>query len=288
MDPSGSHPVIVGVRTSPATATAVRQAAQEAGLRGRSLRVVHAFRWPLFCPPAADGTGYGDPRGDAEHLVRAAVAGAGDAWPGLPVEGDVLDGAPLPTLLALSRRAAVVVLGNERLGRTACLPADSLAVQVAARAACPVMITYTGPRAEGPVIVGLDGSPSSRAALDLALVEGRLRGCPVVGLHAEDPDGAGCAGREAIDRSLASARAGHPDVRVEVRTVPWPADQALIEHSRHARLAVVGVRGWRPTLLGPATQALLHHAGCPVVVTHPSRPDAPRRAGQTRHDATTS
>ncbi|MEJ3748922.1 universal stress protein [Actinomycetes bacterium KLBMP 9797] len=55
----------------------------------------------------------------------------------------------------------------------------------------------------------------------------------------------------------------------------------LIEESRAAQLVVVGGQGDRPTLLGPATQTVLRHAYCPVLVAHARLvPEPARKANQ--------
>ena len=56
---------------------------------------------------------------------------------------------------------------------------------------------------------------------------------------------------------------------VEHRVVHGPTRETLIEASRSAQLMVVGARGrggFTGLLLGSVSQALLHHAQCPVAV----------------------
>jgi len=77
-------PVVVGVDGSQSSLDAVTLAAAEAALRGRSLRIVHAYAWPPVgvglapetAPAALDAC-----RGQAEEIVRAAGEVAGKTAP---------------------------------------------------------------------------------------------------------------------------------------------------------------------------------------------------------------
>ena len=66
-----------------------------------------------------------------------------------------------------------------------------------------------------------------------------------------------------------SARAKYPEVHVVREVVRDSAAKALLRHSEHAQLVVVGSRGrggFRGLVLGSTSQHLLHHATCPVAV----------------------
>jgi len=149
----------------------------------------------------------------------------------------------------------------------------------------------------GTIVVGVDGSPQSLAALRFALSEARVRGDRLVALHAwvlplvEAPgpfllEAPGPARppleqlREelagAAERRLAAALdavAGEADgVAVERRVVEGPAAAVLVEASEGADLLVVGSRGHgglRGALLGSVSQQCVHHARCPVAIVPP-------------------
>lgn len=133
------------------------------------------------------------------------------------------------------------------------------------------------------IVVGVDGSPCSQAALSWAAAEAKLRGAPLVVLYAAVPatvaTWASSAAlpaawadlqRDAGEQVLrdATARVG-ADVPVSTELVPQGPAAALIERSRDTALVVVGSNGrgaLARAVLGSVSTALLHHAKAPVVV----------------------
>jgi len=119
------------------------------------------------------------------------------------------------------------------------------------------------------VAVGIDGSPSSDAALDWAADEAGRRGLPLRILHA-DTGGPGPAagGRELLEAAALQVAGGVPDVTTEL--VPASPADAVLAGSRGAALVAVGVRGVhgeRHVRLGTVASTLVRRAGCPVAVT---------------------
>ncbi|MET7834793.1 universal stress protein [Micromonospora sediminicola] len=283
-----ADPVVVGVDGSATALDAVRVAAREAAFRHRPLRVVHAFIWPLTrapltpAPGAPAGAGL---RNQAERCVAEAVAEAGKVAPDVPVTGVVVDGAPAAVLVAESRRATLMVLGHRGLGGFAGLLIGSVTLQVSARAHCPVLVTRGEARADGPVVVGVDGSAHSGVAVGFAYEEAARRGAPLVVVHAwlyPTPIGPGDvvplvydpeALAEESQRILAEAVAGwserYPDVEVRQRSVRGAPARVLVEQSASAQLVVVGAHGrgaLAGLLLGSVSHAVLHHAHAPLVI----------------------
>ena len=156
----------------------------------------------------------------------------------------------------------------------------------------------------GTIVVGVDGSPGSDAALRWALDEARLRGSKLRVVHAYElpmvalSEGAvGAAGipappvvtREDVERMRTGAEeqargvveralqrvggkaADRPEI--EVAAIAGPAAQTLIEAGRDAELLVLGSRGrggFLGLLLGSVTQQCAHHPPCPVVILPPA------------------
>lgn len=283
--------VVVGVDGSTSGLAAVEVAAREARLRGAELRVVHAFLWPAMHPPPGPlplGPPAGGVRNMVEHLVAEAVERAKTAEPEVTVSHAVMTGEPLAVLGAQSRAAELVVVGSRGMGGFAGLLAGSTAVHLVVHGRCPVLVVREEPRADGAVVLGVDGSAAGEKAVDFAFTEAALHGTGLVAVHAWTERTAPMpAARDALvryrnrpaalaqgeERLLAEALAGHreryPDVTVRQEVVHGGPREALIEASRTARLMVVGARGrggLAGLLLGSVSQAMLHHAHCPVAV----------------------
>ncbi|SBT65991.1 Nucleotide-binding universal stress protein, UspA family [Micromonospora sediminicola] len=283
-----ADPVVVGVDGSATALDAVRVAAREAAFRHRPLRVVHAFIWPLTrapltpAPGAPAGAGL---RNQAERCVAEAVAEAGKVAPDVPVTGVVVDGAPAAVLVEESRRATLMVLGHRGLGGFAGLLIGSVTLQVSARAHCPVLVTRGEARADGPVVVGVDGSAHSGVAVGFAYEEAARRGAPLVVVHAwlyptpigpgdivplvYDPEALAEESRRILAEAVAGWSERYPDVEVRQRSVRGAPARVLVEQSASAQLVVVGAHGrgaLAGLLLGSVSHAVLHHAHAPLVI----------------------
>ncbi|MGV9316865.1 universal stress protein [Streptomyces sp. NPDC003691] len=284
-------PVVVGVDGSASALAAVEIAAREAKQRGVGLEVVHAFIWPALhvsLGPSPAGPPDGGLRNAAEKLLSEAVDRARETEPGIEADGLLITGEPLTVLEARSRKASLVVVGSRGMGGFIGLLVGSTAVHLAAHGRCPVLVVRGEAVDGGPVVVAVDGSPQGDAAVGFAFAEASARGADLVAVHAwntwterggEDPghpqnlvDGIDRM-RDDEERLLAEALAGwrdrYPEVTVHRRLVENRIRQALIEATEQAQLIVVGARGrggFTGLLLGSVSQALLHHAHCPVAV----------------------
>jgi nucleotide-binding universal stress UspA family protein len=139
---------------------------------------------------------------------------------------------------------------------------------------------------DGGVVVGVDDSDNSRAALAAAAEQARLRGCP---LHVVRAWGLANAPKpptwepgyvppfseyeEAVEHWLEGQVRSvlGEDHGLEVRLHPVHAAPAgvLVDASRRADLVVVGARGlggFLGLVLGSVSDQLVRHAHCPVLV----------------------
>ncbi|NYH78368.1 nucleotide-binding universal stress UspA family protein [Actinopolyspora biskrensis] len=138
-----------------------------------------------------------------------------------------------------------------------------------------------------PVLVGLDGSPTSFEAVRWAAREASLRSAPLHVVHADVsasdyvPDTLGTSAPESADetarefvrdwlRSAAEiATAEAPEVVVETGVRTGSARTVLLDESATARIVVVGSRGlgsFSGVILGSVAIALCQHGQCPVAV----------------------
>jgi nucleotide-binding universal stress UspA family protein len=286
--------VVVGVDGSARALLAVEAAAAQAALHRRPLRIVHAMQWPALPVAGPPGTTEAPPMAfqtQAEAALSDAVRLAGKTTPRVDMTSELLIGAPVPILLAESRRAYRVVLGDRGVGGFAGLLTGSVAAQTAAHAACPVVVVRDEDRQTGPVVVGVDGSAASRRALDFAVEEAALRGADLVAVHtwlsppligpagmmplAYDPPPVAAEERRVLAESLAGIAERYPDVVIRRESTPGAAAKVLRDRSRDAQLIVVGSRGrggFAGLLLGSVSQDLIHHAACPVAVVRTAGP----------------
>lgn len=149
----------------------------------------------------------------------------------------------------------------------------------------------SAPDRAATVVVGVDGSPGSRAALEYAMGDAARRGARlrVVAALAEpdywvtewgpvllppssaEVERVGTAARQWI-AEVTAARSQEAQVPIEVSAVPGPAAKALIDAAQDADLLVLGHRGRgrvASTLLGSVGMRCVVDAPCPVTVVRP-------------------
>jgi len=145
-----------------------------------------------------------------------------------------------------------------------------------------------GQQARRLVVVGVDGSDGSSAALEFAMDEAARRGCGVRVVGAIPETGYWAAaygmtpalvgelgkdlekvGREMVDAVVADRGDTLAAVPVDVLAVPGPAAGVLVAQAAEADLLVVGHRGrggFRSTVLGSVGLQCVLHAPSPVTV----------------------
>ncbi|WP_327117483.1 universal stress protein [Nocardia sp. NBC_01730] len=290
-----SAAVVVGVDGSEASDLAVRWAAETAAQRGRRLHIVHGLDlavaravlgvYDLMVPAVIDTIR----RQGADHVATARRL-AYDVDQGLTVETEVCEDHPAKLLIERSAAANLVVIGASGEGGTISHLGGTLLAVVSHGHGPVVVVRDTGTeyqtRCVGRVVVGVDGSEISEAAVGAAFAEASDRRAQLVAVYAWSdlpygrfaglpntiPDrGVAAEAQSILAEQLAGWQEKYPDVDVMRKAYLSGPRHHLIEWSRSAQLLVVGSRGrggFRGQLLGSTGNALIQRAHCPVMVVH--------------------
>lgn len=272
--------VVVGFDGSVPSEQAVRWAAARARRLRLALEVVQAVPlWPYDVRSRTDHAAAA--RATAQDAVDALVQPVRAAGADLEVRTVVELCSPASLLLDRAVDAESVVLGSRGGGGFPRLHLGSVAGQVAAHAPCSVVVVRE--RARTGVVVGVDGSAASDAAVAFAFEEASAHGEVLTAVHAWLPVYAGLGdlpyyddfrpADEEDEELLAERVAGwceqYPDVVVRRKVLSLHPVPALLEASTDARLLVVGSHGrsgLQHLLLGSTSRSLLHAARCTVAV----------------------
>lgn len=286
-----SAAVVVGVDGSPASDLAVRWAAEVAAQRGRGLLLAHGMNaaparsmlvaYRPMVPEAIETL-----RAHGEAVLTDARRIAREVDPNLPVETHLSEDGPAALLIELSEDAYLVALGSRPGGTLAHMGSTTLSVAAHGHGNI-VAVRETDGRHNGPVVVGVDGSRVSDAAVASAFAEAAERKADLVAVHTwsdlvfaeyastamiEIPVADLTSAEQAVlAERLAGRQERYPEVTVHRRVYPSSPRQHLLEWSETAQLVVVGSRGrggFRSLLLGSTSHALVQRARCPVMVTH--------------------
>ncbi len=219
---------------------------------------------------------------DAAGLLEQAQKTLADAGVGHVIveqrSGHVVD-----ELLRAAASASTLVVGSSGHGRLGEALLGSVSQHLARHATCPVVVVREARNSRaGRIVVGVDGSHTSLAALDYACRRAESTHETVVAIHAwhvrapstdvwsEHPRSIDSGEHELLlAESTAGVQEDHPDVRLEREVVAVSPAQCLVDASAGASLVVVGSRGlgfFSGMLLGSVSQAVLHGASCPVAV----------------------
>lgn len=147
-----------------------------------------------------------------------------------------------------------------------------------------------------PIVVGVDGSPASRVAVDWAARDAAMREVPLKLVHVLNPPVVMAfpdvpmppgfvewqeeESRTLLESAVKTAEEAVAGSRVEISSdmIAGPSVPSLVDLSTEAQLIVVGSRG-RGTLarglLGSISTGLVHHSHCPVAVIRDEDPLMP-------------
>jgi nucleotide-binding universal stress UspA family protein len=281
--------IVVGVDGSPSSEQALEWALREAVLRRLPVTAV-AVWWPPGERERVDASDSVEQlrAGIHEHLmvtVDAVVRRAG-VTSDVVVEPEVVYGHPAQRLVDAAGSDGLLSVGSRGRGGVAGALLGSVSQNCAQYAGGPVCVVREPPSADrsGRVVVGIDGSLASLAALRFAAETAALRGSVLHAVHTwvapyqatsvwspplpaidESRDAAVATLRDSVSAVLGD---GH-GLRVEHSVVEGAAGPALVRAAEDADLLVVGSRGrggWKALLLGSVSTHCVVNAPGPVVI----------------------
>ncbi|KES09107.1 stress-inducible protein [Streptomyces toyocaensis] len=285
------EPVItVGLDGSPESLAAARWAADEAGYRGFTLRLLHA--WPLLAPEPTAVPAEIDQNYWARRLVHNAEAELRKRRPGLTVLVSLVADEAQDALLHAASESTMTVLGSRGLELVESYFLGDTSMSVAARSERPVVLVRAGTRVQAPpaaperandVVVALKLHGPCDDVLDFAFAAAAARNAPVRAVHGQSlpvhayvpwgvdhdvADGVAQDARKQLEQVLHPWRVKYPGVEVADTVGLESPARAVLRAADGAGLVVVGRRRHRlpAPRLGPVAQAALHHARCPVAV----------------------
>jgi nucleotide-binding universal stress UspA family protein len=290
--------IVVGVDGSVAGDEAAKWAADEAARRHCELRLVHAYELPANAG-YPEWNAYPDDlrpvlRDLGQKMVDRLTSELQTTHPELTVSTTVRYERASVVLREESEHALLTVVGSGNTSRLYGVLLGSVALAIASTNPAPVAVIHHGqtPRATGPVVVGVDGSHTSDAAVAFAFQAASVRGANLVAVHVwddiivpgthklenvlVDPARIEQEERALLAERIAGWADKYPDVSVQQTLVEGRAVNALLDQTKQAQLLVVGSHGrggFAGMLLGSTSHSLILHSDCPVVVVRPASED---------------
>ena len=217
---------------------------------------------------------------DAREVAESAADVLRPRWPQLQTVATLGDPQVEIIHLAQETRADMIVMGARGFGRLKRLLVGSTSLAVARYAPCPVAIVRSRLRPIERVLVAVDGSEGSRAAVRFLSTSGLVNGTAVILVHVLPTlvPGLHGIGRSAPDRThadvvMTDAAAALSSARRPIEQVVCEGDPAreIVKsaRTRDVDLVVLGARGLRTLgrlLLGSVSETVVHHVGRPVVI----------------------
>lgn len=311
--------IVVGVDGSDESFAALRWALRESQLTGQQVNAVYGWTrsWDMGSEPDSE-EGWQQLRARIAQRLKLWVDEAVAATPGVDTDRIKLTSVHASgsaALLRIGKDAQQLVVGRRSLSRVARWFTGSFSASLAEEATVPVTVVrifsdedesmqdaiadaltpanmttvYDRPQLADsgrPVVVGVDGSATSRRALEFAAHEARVHGVPLHVLfcwqlrdlgvvpgyeNAVAPVDAGQARAEQIVADMLADAPFAEGLDVQPHAFHIAAVKGLIAASRYASHLVVGSRGlsgFDAHFLGSVSKQLVALSECTLTVVH--------------------
>jgi nucleotide-binding universal stress UspA family protein len=221
-----------------------------------------------------------------EKAQKIVQASAGESQPP-PIRTETRHTDAPSALVVGSRDAYMTVAGSRGMGALGRAFLGSVSSGLVHHGHGPIAIIHAdegrAPDGSSPVLLGIDGSPSSEDATALAFDEASRRGVDLVALHAWSDVGAipvlgidwhrfEDEGHEILAERLAGWQEQYPDVHIRRRIVCDQPARWLVDESEKAQLVVLGSHGrggFSGMMLGSVGSKVAQASHTPVIVVRP-------------------
>lgn len=281
--------LLVGIDGSSGSELALRWAFHTAALEGRPVTALLGWTadgLPRNVYQSAIAASHDELAKAAAEALDHCVSRVPQPDPPVELRQVIVNEDPAHAIIDNGGQAALIVVGTHGHGAWRHVLAGSVAQRVVHHAHVPVVVvrgTTAGDDTDRrPVVVGVDGSPASLAALRWAAHQAELRKVPLRLINAYQLGGTPYAevlgevypmlrqhARQLLDDAIAAEIAGVIEVETETESVLDTSARALLDASAKAQLVVVGNRGrggFTGLLLGSTSHQCVLHAACPVAV----------------------
>jgi nucleotide-binding universal stress UspA family protein len=269
-----SEKIVVGVIDAQESRRAIAWAVSRAQVRGQSVELLSVVGGAVGM--VGEGIVIQAAMETTERILAEAAADI--RVPNLTVTTRIAVGDPAGVLVEASKEAALLVIGSDYRGPGDGPARGSHGIRIAAAAQCPVVVVPGFDLEDGRrgVVVGVDGSPVSEAAIAFAAEEADRLGEPLTAVIVWTPitaprhalmvnpedyrNGMEQAAHEALALSLAGLHGRYPDIEIVEAVEQGYPSQVINELASDARLTVIGSRGRgavRRFLLGSISHEVL-------------------------------
>lgn len=279
--------IIVGFDGSEPSALALRWGFQEAASLGWDVRVIQSWHEPVLAGPMFLET-WTEPNAllrEVRETLDTDVAAVAADFPGVGHTTEISERRPAAALLGAVTPGDILVVGARGRGGFLGLKLGSVSTKVSRQAQVPVVVVKADhePLGDGPVLVGVDGSDCSRAALRFAvdfasrhdrrlsviLAWSYLAPAGEHGIAQFQPDYDDAKAAETLAAIVDDVAGSETGVEIDQLAVLDLPARAILDRTEGASLVVVGASGTGGAglfELGSVSQQVLGHSEAPVAI----------------------